>query len=135
MVLSFFCGQMLSRFTIHTNLVLLLEKENVKVFVDLRPISVCIFINKIISNLLHERIGMIVQKLISPNQTGFVKGRSIKENILLTQEIVRDIRLRSKWYNVVVKLDMAKAYDRVSWIFLTKVLRKFGFAERIIDMV
>lgn len=37
--------------------------------------------------------------------------------------------------NVVVKLDMAKAYDRVSWIFLMKVLRKFGFSEVIIDMV
>lgn len=37
--------------------------------------------------------------------------------------------------NVVVKLDIAKAYDKVSWIFLTKVLRKFGFSEITIDMV
>lgn len=36
---------------------------------------------------------------------------------------------------MVVKLDMTKAYDRVSWIFLTKVMRNFGFDERIIDMV
>lgn len=34
-----------------------------------------------------------------------------------------------------MKLDMTKAYDRVSWIFLTKVLRRFGFGEMIIDMV
>ncbi|WMV14216.1 hypothetical protein MTR67_007601 [Solanum verrucosum] len=57
------------------------------------------------------------------------------ENVLLAQEIIRDIYLRNKHINVVVKLDMAKAYDRVSWIFLTKVLRKLGFAEVIIDMI
>ncbi|XP_070057420.1 uncharacterized protein [Nicotiana tomentosiformis] len=44
----------------------------------------------------------------------FVKWRSIFENILLTQEIVTDIRLRGKSANVVIKLDMVKAYDRVS---------------------
>uniref|UniRef100_A0A0V0H3R1 Putative ovule protein n=1 Tax=Solanum chacoense TaxID=4108 RepID=A0A0V0H3R1_SOLCH len=45
------------------------------------------------------------------------------------------MHLRNKEANVVVKLDMAKAYDRVDWIFLTKVLRKFGFSEMIIDMI
>lgn len=43
--------------------------------------------------------------------------------------------LRNKNANVVVKLDMAKTYDRVSWIFLTKVMRRFGFCETIIDMI
>lgn len=37
--------------------------------------------------------------------------------------------------NVVVKLDMEQGYDRVSWIFLTKVLRQFGFSEIMIDRV
>lgn len=55
--------------------------------------------------------------------------------MLLAQEIIRAIRLRSKWHSVVAKLDMAKADDRVSWIVLTKVMRKFGFYEFIIDMV
>ncbi|XP_070025348.1 uncharacterized protein [Nicotiana sylvestris] len=67
---------------------------------------------------------------------GFVKGRNIVENILLTQEIVTDIRLRTKdGTNVILKLDMIKAYDRLSWLFLTKVLRKMGFTERLIGIV
>lgn len=58
------------------------------------------------------------------------------ENILLTQEIIKDIRLRTKaGPNVVMKLDMTKAYDRLTWLFLTKVLRKMGFLERFISMV
>lgn len=53
----------------------------------------------------------------------------------LAQEIIRDINIRKKNQNVVVKLDMAKAYDRVSWFYLIKVMRRFGFFETIIDWV
>ncbi|XP_075107022.1 uncharacterized protein LOC142180004 [Nicotiana tabacum] len=53
----------------------------------------------------------------------------------MTQEIVTDIRLRDKPTNVVIKLDMAKAYDRVSWKYLMHVLRKMGFVECFINMV
>ncbi|XP_019232974.1 PREDICTED: uncharacterized protein LOC109213617 [Nicotiana attenuata] len=62
--------------------------------------------------------------------------RSIVENILLTQEIVTDIRLRTKAEpNVVIKLDMMKDYDRLSWLFLSKVLRRMGFGERFIGLI
>lgn len=36
---------------------------------------------------------------------------------------------------MVIKLDMAKAYDRVSWLFLTKVLRQMEFGEVFVDMI
>ncbi|XP_075079894.1 uncharacterized protein LOC142165180 [Nicotiana tabacum] len=36
---------------------------------------------------------------------------------------------------MVIKLDMTKAYDRFSWLFLTKVLRKIGFCERFIGLI
>lgn len=48
---------------------------------------------------------------------------------------IRDINLRNKNVNVVAKLDMVKAYDRVSWIFLTKVLKRFRFSKVIINMI
>lgn len=55
--------------------------------------------------------------------------------MLLAQEIIRDIDLRNKQHSVVVKLDMTKAYDRVSWKFPVKLLTRFGFFEMIIDIV
>lgn len=42
--------------------------------------------------------------------------------------------MRNRFHNALVKLDIAKAYD-ISWIYLTKVLRKFCFSEVIIEMV
>ncbi|XP_059306377.1 uncharacterized protein LOC132057790 [Lycium ferocissimum] len=134
MVREFFCRKELPRFITHTNLVLIPKKEVVNTFADLRPISLSTFANKIISRVLHERIVTVLPGIISNTQTGFVKGRSIVENVLLAQEIIRDINKRNKLHNVVVKLDMAKAYDMVSWIFLTKVLRQFSFSEVIVDM-
>nr|XP_016496749.1 PREDICTED: uncharacterized protein LOC107815646 [Nicotiana tabacum] len=90
----------------------------------------------VISRVVHERLVKFLPSLISEEQSGFVKGRNIVENILLTQEIVTDIRLRTKaGPNVILKLDMTKAYDRLSWLFLTKVLRKMGFTERLIWIV
>lgn len=56
--------------------------------------------------------------MISENQSGFLKGRIITENILLTQEIVQGIKIKNLGGNVVLKLDMTKAYDRMSWSFI-----------------
>ncbi|XP_059306396.1 uncharacterized protein LOC132057813 [Lycium ferocissimum] len=89
--------------------------SNVGILLEMILISLSNFVNKVTSRVLHGRLERLMPRLISPNQSGFVKGRSIFENILLTQEIVLDIRLREKPANVVIKLDMAKAYDRVSW--------------------
>ncbi|XP_075080304.1 uncharacterized protein LOC142165824 [Nicotiana tabacum] len=135
-VRDFFNGHELPKYVTHTNLVLLPKKKEVTTFSDLRPISLSNFSNKVISRVVHERLVKFLPILISEEQSGFVKGRNIVENILLTQEIVTDIRLRTKaGPNVILKLDMTKAYDRLSWLFLTKVLRKMGFTERLIGIV
>ncbi|XP_075099497.1 uncharacterized protein LOC142176265 [Nicotiana tabacum] len=136
MVRAFFNGHELPKCVTHTNLVLLPKKKEVTTFSNLRPISLSNFSNKVISRVVHERLVKFLPSLISKEQAGFFKGRNIVENILLTQEIVTDIRLRTKaGPNVILKLDMTKAYDRISWLFLTKVLRKMGFTERLIGIV
>ena len=93
------------------------------------------FINKVISGIVHDRLESLLPKLISSNKSGFVKGISIIENVLLTQEIVTDIRKRGKPDNVVIKLDMTKAYARISWFFVMKVLRKMGFSNDLVDII
>ncbi|KAH0700880.1 hypothetical protein KY284_015095 [Solanum tuberosum] len=89
----------------------------------------------VISRVIHDRLERLLPRLISPNQPGFVKGRSITENVLLAQEIIADIRLRGRPANVVIKLYMSKACDRVNWIFLIKVMDKIGFNSFVADKV
>lgn len=104
-------------------------------FLDIKPISLSHFVNLIFSRIIHKRIKGILLDIISEKQDGFVQGRSIAENILVVQEIVSEIRKREKPSNMVMNLDIMKEYDKVEWLFLTKVLIKIGFYEEIIDMV
>lgn len=100
------------------------KKETINNFDDQRPISFSMFANKINSRIIHERLATIVTRIISHNnQSGFVKGRSIIDNALLSQEIIKDINRRNKLHNVIIKLFIAKTYDRVLWKFLVRVLR------------
>lgn len=73
MVRTFFCGQELPKSLTDTNLVLLPKKEVVRSFSNLRLISLRSFLNNIISRVIHDRIGVILLKIISPTQSGFVK--------------------------------------------------------------
>ncbi|XP_060177818.1 uncharacterized protein LOC132607752 [Lycium barbarum] len=82
-----------------------------------------------------EVIKIDVGNVVKAFFEGFVKGINIIENVLLTQEIITDIRKRGKPANVVIKLDMAKAYDRVSCLYLCKVMKKMGFSEVFIDLI
>nr|XP_027067822.1 uncharacterized protein LOC113693489 [Coffea arabica] len=134
-VVSFFCGSDLPKFLTSTSIVLLPKVSNPQDFSNFRPISLCNFCNKLLSKLLVSRMALVLPKLISPQQTGFVKGRSISDNYLLAQELMASIGKKARGGNVALKLDMTKAYDRMSWFHVISMLRAFGFCEQIIDMI
>ncbi|KAL0286301.1 UNVERIFIED_CONTAM: hypothetical protein Scaly_2795100 [Sesamum calycinum] len=102
---------------------------------EYRLISLCNVTNKICTKLMTIRLGHILPKVISLSQSGFVPGRLLSDNVLLAQELVHSLESRRPDANMVFKLDMAKAYDRVSWEFLYQVLRQKGFPQRWIGLV
>ena len=75
--------------------------------------------------------------LISKNQSAFVVGRQIHDNIMIVQEVFHHLKLRKKEkkYKMNLKLDRNKAYDKVEWDFLKAILGKMGFAERWIKWI
>jgi len=74
----------------------------------------------------------ILLRLISQEQTRFVKGRQIKNDIVVAQEAIHSLK-NSKTKGMLIKLDLAKAYDRINWGYLQKILKAFSFDERWIS--
>lgn len=113
-VQSFFCRCSMPKSMTHACLVLLPKVENPNKLTEFRPIGLNNFSYKIISKLLYLKLAPILPNLISPNQLGFVKGRTTFENIMLAQEIIHGIHKSKEGNNVVIKLDIAKTYNKVS---------------------
>lgn len=63
------------------------------------------------------------------------QGRSIFENMTLAQEMVQSLNKKVKGENLMLKIDMAKAYDRVDWSFILWILQSFGFSSHICSLM
>lgn len=103
----------------------------------LRPISCCNFIYKVISKLMVLRLKGFLGSLVSQNQSAFVGGRLIQDNLVVAQEMFHSLKNRNKGgnMNVAIKLDMNKAYDRLEWHFLERILLTYGFCPRWVSLV
>ncbi|XP_022557398.2 uncharacterized protein LOC111205592 [Brassica napus] len=104
---------------------------------EYRPIALCNFFYKIISKILSLRLKPVLGSIISENQSAFIPGRAITDNVLITHEVLHYLKSSTaeKKCPMAVKTDMSKAYDRVEWDFIQQVLQRLGFHEKLIHLV
>ncbi|GKF09163.1 RNA-directed DNA polymerase, eukaryota, reverse transcriptase zinc-binding domain protein, partial [Tanacetum coccineum] len=69
------------------------------------------------------------------SKSAFIPGRAITDNILLVQELLKGYNCVNGPKRCAFKIDIQKAYDTVSWIFLEDIMGKFGFPRRMIDWI
>lgn len=101
---------------------------------DYRLISLIHAFGKLFSKLLANILAPKLQQMISKNQSVFIKGRNIQDNFLFVNSLVRELH-SSKTSAILLKLDIAKALDTVSWPYLLDRLRHLGFGDRWIGWI
>ncbi|KAL8093230.1 hypothetical protein AgCh_035211 [Apium graveolens] len=96
------------------NLVLIPKKENVDNLKDVRPIALYNVLYKILAKVLANRLKKVLPVVITENQSAFVQGRSITDNVLISFELIHFMKRKkgSQDGEVALKLDISKAYDR-----------------------
>ncbi|XP_020551115.1 uncharacterized protein LOC110012328 [Sesamum indicum] len=104
-VSEFFRGKAMPKSFTATTISLIPKTASPGSWSEYRPISLCNVTNKICTKLMSIRLGHVLPKSHRPE------------------------------VNVIFKLDMAKAYDRVNWEFLFQVLLLKGFPQRWVDLV
>jgi len=107
-------------------LALLPKRDVVMSARDFRPISLIHSFAKLVTKMLANRLGPHLQELVAANQSAFVRGRSIHDNFMLVQHSIKSLH-KKKVSSLFLKLDISKAFDSVSWAFLTEVLSHLGF--------
>lgn len=104
---------------------------------DLRPISLCNVLIRILSKVLSNRLKPCLASIISDRLNAFVGGRLLTDNALVAFEINHYMKRKAQGkYGVAgLKIDISKAYDRLEWSFISNMMEKFGFDQVWIDRV
>ncbi|WOL07964.1 hypothetical protein Cni_G16714 [Canna indica] len=116
-----------------TTLVMIPKKENAKDIGEFRPIALCNILYKILAKVILNRIRPVLEKVISSAQSAFMPNRLIQDNIFVVAEVVNSIHgSKAMKPYILVKIDLQKAYGRVSWMALYAVMKKLKFPQKMI---
>jgi hypothetical protein len=99
-----------------------------------RPITLLGSIYKVMAKTLVGRIQSALTHIIRPNQTGFVEGRRILDNVFMAQEALGWAE-ESEQDFILLLLDFEKAFNRIEWGFLFTALAKLSFSGTWVSWV
>ena len=99
-----------------------------------RPLTLLNCDYKIAAKAVANRLKKVLPDLISSDQTGFMKGRFIGENIRLIDYVIRFTKEKNI-PGLLLFLDFEKAFDTIEWPFIIKSLQYFGFGPSVVNWV
>lgn len=87
--------------------------------------------------MLANKLKDILPGVISEHQSAFVPGGNISDNVLVALELLHFMKRKNRGPEgeVVLKLDISKAYNRVDWNFLKRRMVVMGFNEKWVQWI
>ena len=114
---------------------LLPKKDKDPLFIkNHRPITLLNTDYKIIAKVMANRLKSFLHEIIHEDQTGFMKGRNIGNNIRTIIDLI-DYCDSNDIPGSIVLLDIEKAFDSVEHDYLFQVLEAFNFGSEFIQWV
>jgi hypothetical protein len=111
---------------------LIYKKEDRKLLKNYRPISLLCADYKIIAKVMAERMKLVIHRLVLDDQTGFIPGRNINENIITFLE-TQDYMHNAQKSGFAFLADIEKAFDSVCRKFLQALLTRMNFGTYFIS--
>nr|XP_043616324.1 uncharacterized protein LOC122588274 [Erigeron canadensis] len=108
--------------------------SNPTIMSGFRPISLIGIQYKIIAKLIANRLALVINSVVSSEQSAFIKGRQILDGPLLLNEVIDWYKAKRKKL-LLFKIDFAKAYDSLSWDFLFYMLHIMRFGDKWISWI
>jgi mannosylglycoprotein endo-beta-mannosidase len=105
------------------------KKEGAVDLREFRPISLVHSFAKLMAKILALRLAPRMSELVDCSQSAFIQGRCIHDNFVLVRQSAVALH-RRKLPALLIKLDVARAFDSVAWPFLISVLRQRSFGPR-----
>lgn len=99
-------------------------------------ISLCNTSYKIITKIISNRLHPIMDKIIEPCQTSFLKNKQASDNAIIIQKIIRNFtKMKGKKGNAIMKIDLEKTFDKLECSFIRNTFHYFNFPLNIINLV
>ena len=99
-----------------------------------RPITLLNCYYKILSEVINNRLYPLLTKLIRDDQIGFIIGRNVGDNIRLMFNVI-DYANNKDFSEVVLSVDIYKAFDSLRWLYIFALLRRYGFGNLLIKWI
>ena len=97
---------------------------------DWRPLTLLNVDYKMLANVIGQRIETILSSLIHSDQTGFIKGRFIGQNVRLLNDIMEHTEAKNL-PGILLFIDFRKAFDTIEWNFIHKCIELYNFGPNI----
>ena len=115
-------------------LTLLYKQGDKSILANYRPLSITNCDYKILTFVLANRLQNVIKKLISIDQSGYIKSRYIGYSTRLVNDIIEYCESFNQ-KGAIICLDFQKAFDTLDWEFMFGCLKKFGFGNNFISWI